>query len=62
MHAVQRGAAQAYVHAVQRGAAQAYVRAVQRGAAVQIQHQCIKNFDGKQSLERLDVKEQGKIT
>ena len=50
------------MQAVQRGAAQAYVHAVQRGAAVQIQHQCIKNFDGKQSLERLDVKEQGKIT
>jgi len=42
---------------------QAYVYALHRGA----EHQatppgCIKNFDGKPSLEKLDTKEQGKIT
>jgi hypothetical protein len=36
--------------------------ALQRGAELQVTLLgCIKHFDGEQSLERLDVKGQGKI-
>jgi hypothetical protein len=39
------------------------VFALHRGAELQATPPgCVKNFDGKQSLERLDMKEQGKIT